>query len=163
MYGWLCYSVARQTPLPSVGSGVKSSGPGRRCAGHAGWRSRAGDRCLIVCLWGGLGDGRYVMLCYVMLCYGRRERASTGEPKGLLQPGHPADTPTIVPQTPLSQSTPGVGLPHQRNPARYQQPALFALRTGDSPECTRGHTSARDRRSIVFRAALSALIRACGW
>ena len=50
MYGWLCYSVARQTPLPSVGSGVKSSGPERRCAGHAGWRSRAGDRCRIVCL-----------------------------------------------------------------------------------------------------------------
>ena len=53
--GWLCYSVARQTPLPSVGTGVKSSGPGRRCAGHAGWRSRAGDRCLIVCLFVCLG------------------------------------------------------------------------------------------------------------
>ena len=36
--------------LTSIGRGVKSSGPERRCAGHAGWRSRAGDRCRIVCL-----------------------------------------------------------------------------------------------------------------
>ena len=48
--GWLCLLRSPPDTLTSIGSGEKSSGPGRRCAGHAGWRSRAGDRCRITCL-----------------------------------------------------------------------------------------------------------------
>ena len=59
--------------LTSIGSGVKSSGPGRRCAGHAGWRSRAGDRCRIVCLSVCLSG-----LCVTCLRPGPLKRVSGG-------------------------------------------------------------------------------------